>query len=125
MNVPNHLLYTKDHEWALIEDDSTTVGLTDYAQSELGDVVFVELPGVGTVVEQGKSFGTIEAVKTVADLLAPMSGEVVEVNRELDGTPEKVNQDPYGEGWMIKIKNSNPGEKDDLLSPGDYKKLIG
>ena len=125
MNVPENLKYTKDHEWAKIEGDVAIIGITDYAQGELGDVVFVELPEVGTTLNAGDTFGTIEAVKAVADLYAPLSGEVVEINPELESTPEKVNQDPYGEGWMIKVKLSNPAEADDLMDAEKYKELIG
>ena len=125
MNVPENLKYTKDHEWAKIEGDMATVGITDYAQGELGDVVFVELPEVGSKVTKGETFGTIEAVKAVADLFAPVSGEVVEVNPTLESAPETVNQDPYGEGWMIKIKMENTDEVNDLLDAEKYKELIG
>ncbi len=125
MNVPENLKYTKDHEWAKIEGDMATVGITDYAQGELGDVVFVELPEVGSKVTKGETFGTIEAVKAVADLFAPLSGEVVEVNPTLESAPETVNQDPYGEGWMIKIKMENTDEVNDLLDAEKYKELIG
>ncbi len=125
MNVPENLKYTKDHEWAKIEGDVATIGITDYAQGELGDVVFVELPEVGTQLNAGDTFGTIEAVKAVADLYAPLSGEVVEINPELESTPEKVNQDPYGDGWMIKVKISNPSEVDELMDAEKYKELIG
>ncbi|RMF56697.1 MAG: glycine cleavage system protein GcvH [Calditrichaeota bacterium] len=131
MNVPENLLYTREHEWARLEGDVATVGITDYAQDKLGDIVFVELPEVGTEVHQvveadenSEGFGTIEAVKAVADLYAPFSGEVIEVNEALDGAPEKVNEDPYGEGWMIKIKISNPAEKENLLTPEAYRELI-
>ena len=125
MNVPENLKYTKDHEWAKIEGDMATVGITDYAQGELGDVVFVELPEVGSKVTKGETFGTIEAVKAVADLFAPLSGEVVEINPTLESAPETVNQDPYGEGWMIKIKMENADEVNDLLDAEKYKELIG
>ncbi len=124
MNIPADLKYSKDHEWARIEGDVAVVGITDYAQNELGDIVYVELPDVGTQVEQGKTFGTIEAVKAVSDLFAPVSGEVVEVNEKLNDSPELVNQDPYGEGWMIKIKMSNPDEVNNLLSKEDYEALL-
>ncbi len=124
MNIPADLKYSKDHEWARIEGDVAVVGITDYAQNELGDIVYVELPEVGTQVEQGKTFGTIEAVKAVTDLFAPVSGEVVEVNEKLNDSPELVNQDPYGEGWMIKIKMSNPDEVNNLLSKEDYEALL-
>lgn len=124
MNLPEELYYTKDHEWARVEGDTATVGITDYAQSELGDIVYVELPEVGATVKQGESFGTIEAVKAVSDLYAPLSGEVTEVNTNLEDSPELVNQDPYGAGWMIKIKISNPDEVNNLLSKADYEKLL-
>ncbi len=124
MNVPAELKYTEDHEWAKIEGDVATVGITDYAQGELGDVVFVELPEVGTTIEKGDTFGTIEAVKAVADLFAPLSGEVIEVNEKLGSEPETVNKDPYGEGWMIKVKLSNPAEADDLMNADQYKEKI-
>ncbi len=124
MNIPAELKYSKDHEWARIEGDIAVVGITDYAQNELGDIVYVELPEVGTQVEQGKSFGTVEAVKAVSDLFAPLSGEVVEVNEKLNDSPELVNQDPYGEGWMIKIKMSNPDEVNQLLSKEEYEALL-
>ncbi|HFB68080.1 MAG TPA: glycine cleavage system protein GcvH [Calditrichae bacterium] len=124
MNIPADLKYSKDHEWARIEGDVAVVGITDYAQNELGDIVYVELPEVGIQVEQGKTFGTIEAVKAVSDLFAPVSGEVVEVNEKLNDSPELVNQDPYGEGWMIKIKMSNPDEVNNLLSKEDYEALL-
>ncbi len=125
MNIPKELKYTKDHEWARIEGDVATVGITDYAQGELGDIVFVELPKAGSSVSQGDSFGTIEAVKAVSDLYAPLSGEITEVNAALDEAPETVNNSPYGDGWMIKIKISDPSEVDNLLSADDYEKLIG
>ena len=125
MNIPKELKYTKDHEWARIEGDVATVGITDYAQGELGDIVFVEPPKAGSSVSQGDSFGTIEAVKAVSDLYAPLSGEITEVNAALDEAPETVNNSPYGDGWMIKIKISDPSEVDNLLSADDYEKLIG
>lgn len=125
MNVPADLLYTKDHEWARFEGDFVVVGITDYAQGELGDIVFVELPHKGDTVKKGESFGTIEAVKAVSDLFAPLSGEVEDVNSALDDAPETINNSPYGDGWMIKIQISDPSEKDDLLSPSDYQALIG
>lgn len=124
MNVPENLKYTKDHEWARIEKGIVTVGITDYAQGELGDIVYIELPEVGREVSAGESFGTIEAVKAVSDLFAPLSGEVVEINSKLDESPEIVNDDPYGEGWMIKIKISNPAEIDSLLSKTAYEELV-
>ena len=124
MNIPAELKYTKDHEWAKIEGDVVTIGITDYAQGELGDVVFVELPAAGDTVEKGNSFGTIEAVKAVADLFSPISGEVVEVNNLLEDAPETVNKDPYGDGWMVKIKLSDTTELDELLDAGAYEDLV-
>lgn len=124
MNIPTELRYTSDHEWAKNEGGVAIVGITDYAQSELGDVVFVELPEVGSQVEKGASFGTIEAVKAVADLFSPVSGEVVEVNALLEDAPETVNKDPYGDGWMVKIKMSDPAEFDGLMDAEAYEKLI-
>lgn len=124
MNIPADLKYTKDHEWARVEGDIVTVGITDYAQSELGDIMYVELPSVGSTVEMGKPFGTIEAVKAASDLYAPVSGEVVEVNESLNDAPENVNNDPYGEGWMIKVKMSNPDELNELLDKDKYEELL-
>jgi glycine cleavage system H protein len=124
MNIPENLKYTKDHEWARIEGDMATVGITDFAQSELGDIVYVELPEVGSQTVQNESFGTIEAVKAVSDLFAPLSGEVVEVNEALADQPELINKDPYGEGWIIKIKLSNPEEVNNLLTKEQYEELI-
>lgn len=124
MQIPEDLKYTKDHEWARIEGDVVTIGITDYAQSELGDIVYVELPEVGNQTTQGESFGTIEAVKAVSDLFAPLSGEVIEVNTALTDQPEIINKDPYGEGWIIKIKISNPSEVDKLLNKEQYEELI-
>ncbi len=125
MNVPAELKYTKDHEWAKLDGDIVTVGITEYAQGELGDVVFVELPEAGDSVEKEETFGTIEAVKAVADLFSPVSGEVVEANEALGDTPEIVNTDPYGDGWMVKIKLSNPDDWDTLMSAEAYEELIG
>lgn len=124
MNVPDNLYYTEEHEWVLLEDDIATIGITDYAQGELGDVVFVELPEVGAYISQMEPFGTIEAVKAVSDLFAPVSGEVIEVNELLTDEPELVNKDPYGDGWMIKVKLSDTSEIENLLSPKDYKEKI-
>ncbi|MCD6205230.1 MAG: glycine cleavage system protein GcvH [Candidatus Marinimicrobia bacterium] len=124
MNVPEKLRYTNDHEWALIEGDVATVGVTEYAAGELGDVVYVELPEVGDSATKGDSVGTIEAVKTVADVYSPVSGEIVEVNDALTDNSELVNQDPYGKGWIFKIKLSDSAEVNELLTPEDYKKLI-
>jgi glycine cleavage system H protein len=125
MKIPENLKYTKDHEWIRVEGDFGWVGVTDYAQGELGDVVFVELPAVGTKLAQGKSFGTIEAVKAVSDLYAPVAGEVVELNKTIQDTPEIVNRDPYGEGWMVKIKIANKADVNALLDTAAYKKLTG
>lgn len=124
MNFPSNLKYTKDHEWIRVEGGIGTIGITEYAQGELGDVVFVELPAVGTKLSQGKTFGTIEAVKAVSDLYAPVSGEVTEVNKTVQEKPEVVNRDPYGEGWMVKVKVTT-GEEASLLDAEAYKKLIG
>jgi glycine cleavage system H protein len=125
MNVPDNFKYTEDHEWIAIEGDIATVGVTDYAQGELGDLVFIELPQVEDQVTLGESFGTVEAVKAVSDLFAPLSGSVAEINELLADDPEIVNKDPYGEGWMIKIKISDTDELTALLSAESYKELIG
>ena len=125
MTFPENLKYTKDHEWLKIEGDTGTIGITEYAQGELGDVVFVELPAVGKTLKQHDSFGTIEAVKAVSDLYAPVSGSVADVNKELEKTPETVNKDPYNAGWMVKIKLSNTSEVSGLLDAAGYKALIG
>ncbi|MBC7186029.1 MAG: glycine cleavage system protein GcvH [Calditrichaeota bacterium] len=124
MEVPKDLLYTKDHEWLRVDGDIATVGITAYAAGELGDVVFVELPAVGAQTKQMEPFGTIEAVKAVSDLFAPVSGQVIEVNEALSDKPEVVNSDPYGEGWMIKIKIADKGELKNLLSPEAYQAQI-
>lgn len=124
MNIPANLKYTNDHEWIVLDGDVATVGITDFAQSELGDIVFVDIPTVGETLAQGEKFGDIEAVKTVAEAYMPMSGEVLEQNEELDGAPELVNSDPYGQGWMIKIKCSDLSEFDKLLSADQYKEII-
>ncbi|MBR4771900.1 MAG: glycine cleavage system protein GcvH [Bacteroidales bacterium] len=124
MNIPVTLKYTKDHEWVALDGDVATVGITDFAQSELGDIVFVDIPTVGETLAQGEKFGDIEAVKTVAEAYMPMSGEVLELNENLEGAPELVNSDPYGEGWMIKIKCSDLSEFDKLLSAVQYKEII-
>ncbi|MFM7053170.1 MAG: glycine cleavage system protein GcvH [Bacteroidota bacterium] len=125
MNFPADLKYTKDHEWVRIEGDVATVGITDFAQSELGDIVYVDVNTVGDTVDQEAVFGTVEAVKTVSDLFMPVSGEILELNDGLESAPETVNKDPYGGGWMIKIRLSNPGEVDGLLSADAYKALVG
>jgi len=124
MKVPENLLYTKEHEWVKVDGDVATVGITDYAQDQLGDIIYVELPEVGRKVKQMEAVATVEAVKTAADVYAPVSGEVVEVNEKLSEKPELLNQDPYGEGWMFKIKLENPDELKNLLSPEEYRKLV-
>jgi len=125
MNIPANLKYTKDHEWIRVEGKTGTVGVTDFAQNELGDVVFIEVETVGETLKKEEVFGTIEAVKTVSDMFMPVSGEVIEFNEALAETPESVNKDPYGEGWIIKVKVSDLSELDDLLDAGQYKELIG
>jgi len=125
MNIPAELKYTKDHEWIKIEDDIITVGITDFAQSELGDIVYVEVETVDETLEADEVFGTVEAVKTVSDLFLPVSGEIIEFNEALEDEPEKVNSDPYGDGWMVKVKISDAPQLESLLSAEDYKELIG
>ncbi|WP_136466060.1 glycine cleavage system protein GcvH [Flagellimonas onchidii] len=125
MNIPAELKYTKDHEWVKIEGDVATVGITDFAQGELGDIVYVEVETVDETLDKEEVFGTVEAVKTVSDLFLPLSGEIIEFNEVLEDEPEKVNTDPYGEGWMIKIKMSDSSETEGLMSDEDYKALIG
>lgn len=122
MNIPANLKYTKDHEWVKIENGIATVGITDYAQGELGDIVFVDVDTLDEVVEEGEVFGSVEAVKTVSDLFMPVTGEVIEFNEELDGSPDSVNKDPYGDGWMIKIKIT--GDTSNLISAEEYKELL-
>ena len=124
MNFPENLRYTKDHEWIKIDGDEATVGITDFAQRELGDIVYVEIESVGKDLKAGEIFGTVEAVKTVSDLYLPLSGSVSEVNPNLNSNPEAVNSDPYGEGWMIKMKVSNPSELNELLSSEAYQQLV-
>lgn len=124
MNLPANLKYTEDHEWVKVDGDVAVVGITDYAQGELGDVVFVDIQTAGETLAKGDVFGTIEAVKTVADSFMPVSGEVLEVNEALDGAPDLVNTDPYGQGWMIKIKFSDASEFDSLLTAEQYKEII-
>lgn len=119
-NVPEDLHYSKDHEWVRVEGDTATIGITDYAQNSLGDIVFVELPKPGDHFEANESFGNVESVKAVSEMFTPVSGEVVEVNESLSDEAEKVNNDPYGEAWMIRIRMSNPGEVDSLLSAAEY-----
>jgi glycine cleavage system H protein len=123
MNVPENLTYTKDHEWIKIEGNKATIGITDFAQGELGDIVYVDITTLGQTVAQHDVFGTVEAVKTVSDLYMPVSGKVSEVNKALEANPEKVNEDPYGDGWMIKVELS--GKPEGLLSASEYKELIG
>lgn len=125
MKIPSDLKYTKDHEWIKIEGDTATVGITDFAQGELGDIVYVEVETLDETLAIEEIFGTVEAVKTVSDLFLPLSGEITEFNDSLEDDPEKVNTDPYGDGWMIKIKFSDASEIDNLLSADDYKALIG
>lgn len=125
MNIPANLKYTKEHEWIKIDGDVATIGITDFAQRELGDIVYVEIETVGETLDADEVFGTVEAVKTVSDLFMPVVGEVLEMNSGLDTDPESVNRDPYGAGWMIKVKMSNPADADGLLSADDYKALIG
>ncbi len=125
MNIPSDLKYTKDHEWIKIDGDIATVGITDFAQSELGDIVYVEVETVDEKLEREEIFGTVEAVKTVSDLFLPLTGEITEFNEVLESDPELVNNDPYGEGWMIKIKISDASQIDDLMSADGYKEVIG
>ncbi|WP_431132428.1 glycine cleavage system protein GcvH [Psychroserpens mesophilus] len=125
MKIPSDLKYTKDHEWIKIEGDTATIGITDFAQSELGDIVYVEVETVDETLDAEEVFGTVEAVKTVSDLFLPLSGEITEFNESLEDEPEKVNSDPYGEGWMIKMKFSDASQVENLLSAEDYKALVG
>ena len=124
MNIPADLKYTKEHEWVRVEGDVATIGITDYAQGELGDIVFVELPDVGAEVRQMGRFGTIEAVKAVSDLFSPVTGKVVDINRGLDDDPMVINRDPYGGGWIIKVKVMSSGELAQLLGADGYKKIV-
>ncbi len=125
MNIPQDLVYSKEHEWCRVDGDVVVIGITDFAQGELGDVVFLELPEVGDTATTGEEFGTIEAVKAVAELFAPVNGEVTEVNADVIDSPETVNEDPYGNGWMIKISMSDPAELDDLMDASGYEAMIG
>ena len=125
MNIPANLKYTKDHEWVSVEGDVATIGITDFAQGELGDIVYVEIETVGETMDQEEVFGSVEAVKTVSDLFMPVSGEIIEFNTGLESNPEAVNKDPYGDGWMIKVKLSNPSEMDGLLDAAGYEALVG
>lgn len=125
MNIPANLKYTKDHEWVSVEGDVATIGITDFAQGELGDIVYVEIETVGETMDQEEVFGSVEAVKTVSDLFMPVSGEIIEFNSGLEANPEAVNKDPYGDGWMIKVKLTNPSETDSLLDAAGYQALVG
>ncbi|MDQ3049642.1 MAG: glycine cleavage system protein GcvH [Bacteroidota bacterium] len=125
MNFPQELKYTKDHEWIRVSGDHAVVGITDFAQGELGDIVYVDIDTIGDTIEKEEVFGTVEAVKTVSDLFMPLSGEILELNPVLEKQPEMVNKDPYGEGWMVKIKMTDPGQVDALLSADDYTALVG
>jgi glycine cleavage system H protein len=125
MNIPENLKYTKDHEWIRIEGETGYVGVTDFAQGELGDIVFIEIETVGETLKKEEVFGTIEAVKTVSDMFMPVSGEILEMNNDIEDTPDVVNKDPYGKGWIIKIRITNPAEIKDLLTPEKYKALVG
>jgi len=125
MNIPTNLKFTKDHEWVSVEGDVATVGITDFTQKELGDIVYVEVETLDQNLDKDEVFGTVEAVKTVSDLFLPLSGEIIEFNDSLEADPEKVNTDPYGDGWMVKVKFSDASELETLLSSEDYKALIG
>ncbi|WP_242202875.1 glycine cleavage system protein GcvH [Aestuariivivens insulae] len=125
MNIPSELKYTKDHEWVKIDGDIATIGITDFAQGELGDIVYVEVETVDETLDAEEIFGTVEAVKTVSDLFLPLAGEIIEFNETLEDEPEKVNSDPYGDGWMIKVKCSDLSQAEALLSSDDYKALVG
>jgi len=125
MNFPENLKYTEDHEWVMVDGDVATIGVTDFAQSELGDVVFVEIETEGETLASGETFGTVEAVKTVSDLFMPLSGEVVEINAGIEDAPESVNEDPYGNGWMIKVKMSDTSELDGLMTSAAYMEMVG
>jgi glycine cleavage system H protein len=125
MNFPSELKYTKDHEWVRINGNEATIGITDFAQRELGDIVYVDVTTLGESVDKEAVFGTVEAVKTVSDLFMPLTGEILEVNKDIDSAPESVNSDPYGKGWMIKIKFTKTEEVSSLLSVEDYKKIVG
>lgn len=125
MNFPQELKYTKDHEWVRVEGDHAVIGITDFAQSELGDIVYVDIDTIGESIDHEQVFGTVEAVKTVSDLFMPVSGEILELNPALETQPELVNKDPYGEGWMVKVRITDPGQVAGLLSADDYRSLVG
>ena len=125
MNIPSNLNYTKDHEWVAVEGEIATIGITDFAQKELGDIVYVEVETLDQTLDKDEVFGTVEAVKTVSDLFLPLTGEIIEFNDSLESEPEKVNSDPYGEGWMVKVKFTDSSELEKLLSSEDYAALIG
>lgn len=124
MIIPEELFYTKEHEWAKIEDNIAIVGITDFAQSQLGDIIFIEFPNIGDEFKKDDVFGEIEAVKTVSELYSPLSGKITEINLELEDSPEKVNSDPYGDGWIIKVELSRMDEKSNLMKPSAYKEII-
>lgn len=125
MNFPEELKYTKDHEWVKVEGNKAVIGITDFAQGELGDIVYVDINSEGQSLNSGDVFGTVEAVKTVSDLFMPVSGKVAELNKDLESNPESVNKDPYGKGWMVRVEMSNPSEINDLMSAADYRKMTG
>ena len=122
--IPKELKYTEDHEWVKVDGDTATVGITDHAQSELGDIIFIEFPEINDIIERMEPFGTIEAVKTVADLFSPLNGKIIEINKELEDSPELVNSDPYGKGWIVKVSVDDLDQLNDLLSSENYEKLI-
>ena len=124
MKIPRDLVYTKDHEWIRVLDNILTIGITDFAQGELGDIIFVEFPGIGDEFQKDDPFGTIEAVKTVADIFAPVQGKIIEINHDIENSPEIINSDPYGDGWLVKIEITEHMDSDGLLSPEDYELLL-
>lgn len=125
MNTPDHLLYTKEHEWADFKENEVTIGITDYAQGQLGDIIFIEFPEAGQELNAGDTFGEVEAVKTVSELYVPVSGTIIEINEKLEDSADLVNTDPYGDGWLIKIKPTNVNEKDDLMNFSSYEEFVG
>ena len=124
MDIPKNLLFTKDHEWARVENSIVTIGITDFAQSELGDIIFVELPEIGDMVDVGSSTGTIEAVKTVTDIFSPVKGKIIEINNGIDNSPEVINTDPYGDGWLMKIELTDEDCSSELMSPSEYESFV-